>query len=81
MARKTLSVQHAVETANDYLANPDLSAEAKMGVARMIERILLDAGQYCGFCYNETRIHPVEHRDQWTPEMEASRCYAYASKV
>jgi Zn/Cd-binding protein ZinT len=50
-AKQTLKVDQILEWANTQLKRTDEVAteEFKMGISTMIERILLDAGQYNGY--------------------------------
>ena len=80
MARKTINVAVVVETANRYLSQPDVSAEFKKGVAMLVSKILNETDQYAGFGYNDTTIHPVDNRDQWTQEMEFNRYYCFKNR-
>jgi len=51
--RKTIEVSAVLSMANNMLANSThaVSAESRMAVASMLERILMDTGNYHGFNY------------------------------
>ena len=49
--RKTINVDDLRKLANDMLATEHTSKQCREGVIMMIERVLLDTGNYCGFSY------------------------------
>lgn len=49
-ARKTLNVTDTVATLNGYIQYAD-TAEARLAICSVIERILHDSGRYRGFRY------------------------------
>lgn len=52
MARKTVEIEKVIELANRMMsACPDESVDVRKGIALMAEQILLDTGNYNGFCY------------------------------
>jgi hypothetical protein len=52
MARKTVNVKYALETANNMLQTNE-SAEAKAAVCTLIESILFETGNYNGFRWQD----------------------------
>ena len=51
MRKKTVRVAFVKTEANVILANPDVSQEAKKGVASLLESILHESNNYLGFGY------------------------------
>ena len=54
-ARKNISVEPLLDWANEQLKRHDEYADTgfKFGVCAMIERVLLDSGQYNGYSHND----------------------------
>lgn len=57
MARKTFEIAPVVTTVNTLLASPEFSAEERRGAYLILERILLDSGNYRGFSYLPTELN------------------------
>lgn len=54
--KKTIKVEDLLEYANKQLARPEsdiVTISFKAGICTMIERVLLDTGNYNGFCFND----------------------------
>lgn len=83
MARKTISVLTILEKANKYLAcdGPRPTPEHRLGAASLLERILMDSGNYAGYGYlaahpdGTLRAERVSSAPMATPEEVAAGDY------
>lgn len=51
MARKTINVADVRESANQILAASTTSPDVRLGICSMLEKILMDSGNYKGYRY------------------------------
>lgn len=58
MGRKTIDVQKMKEYANEVLQSSTWSPEFRFGIITMVERILMDSGNYRGFRYLDSAELP-----------------------
>jgi hypothetical protein len=61
MARKTIEVGKVLRIANNFLAAKHTTAEEREAVAAVIEAVLMETDNYCGFAYlpKENYTHEV----------------------
>lgn len=75
MARKTADLKAVVEWTNARLADDYWTAGEKKGMVILLDQLLTEAGQYCGFGYTETY-----DSNNWSDEQEYSRQYYFKGK-
>lgn len=75
MARKTVDVKALVEWTNERLRSELLEPEHKLGLAILLDHVLHESGQYCGFGYTES-YDP----ENWDDSKEYSRQYYFKNK-
>ena len=71
--KKTIQVELLKEFANNYLANPIIPIQEKMGIITMVERVLQTSNAYKGYMYlklEENNAPPAFGSEGW-----ASRKY------
>ena len=50
-SRKTISIVDLKSAANEYLANPEITSDVKLGIVVMVETALHKANAYNGFMF------------------------------
>lgn len=54
MARKTIEVGKILKLANHFLANPNSTLGEREGICSMLETVLFETDNYCGYRYLDT---------------------------
>lgn len=62
MAKKTFNIREFTEEVNRMLAESTCTADQRMGMILLLERTLMDSGNYHGYAYLSTDDVPSGHK-------------------
>jgi hypothetical protein len=54
--RKTVEVEVVKRYVNNYLNSEGTTPSSRKGVASLLEAVLLDTDNYCGYCYMDGNL-------------------------
>ena len=54
MARKTIEVGKILKMGNAFLSSHNTTPDEREAICAMLEAILFETGNYCGYSYNDT---------------------------